>query len=113
MIFGSCIDIIVVLLSESILTNSLKVVLLFYPHGLHQFGTKPSFEASDSLCFRINKFWGIPCQMIECMQRFSKTLGALYQLHEFSVFHGHQARRNIMPLESLLELIPSDLGILR
>ena len=50
--------------------------------------------------------------MIECMKIFSKILGALYQLHELSVLHGHQARRNIMPLESILELVPSDLSIL-
>ena len=51
--------------------------------------------------------------MIECMKIFSKSLGALYQLHELIVFHGHQARRNIMTLESLLELILADLSILR
>ena len=51
--------------------------------------------------------------MIECMKVFSECLGALHQLHELIMLYGHQTGRNIMTLESLLELIPGDLGILR
>ena len=50
-ILGSCIDIIVVLLSESVTHELIESSTLVVPHGLHQFGTKPSLEASNSLCF--------------------------------------------------------------
>jgi len=49
--------------------------------------------------------------MVEGMKIFSECLGALHQLHKLIVLYGHQPGRNIMTLESLLEPIPSDLGI--
>ena len=49
MIFGSNIDIFVILLSKSITYELIESDTLIVPHGLLQFGTKPSLKASNSL----------------------------------------------------------------
>ena len=48
-IFGSSIDIIVILLSKSIAYELIESDTLVVSHGLHQFGTKPSLKATDFL----------------------------------------------------------------
>ena len=80
-------------------------------HGLHQFGAKSPFEASNLLGIGIHKLGSIPCKVVESLQVFIQALVPLGQLHELCMFDRHETRRKVISLESRLELIPSDLSI--
>jgi len=80
-------------------------------HSLHQFGAKSPLETSDLLGISVNKLSSIPCEVIESLQVFIQALIPLGQLHELCMLDCHETKRNIISLESRLELIPSDLGI--
>ena len=94
------------------LINSLKVTLVV-AHRLHQFREKSPLEASYSLGVSIDELGSIPCQVVECLEVFIKTLVALGELHKLSMLNGHETRRDKVSSESCLKLTPNYLDVCR